>query len=110
VDEAVPYVEIKENPYMVMCSTSLGGHLSWFEWGGNRWFARPVCHPSLSSLVIECADIFQVVNFLNKMAREVGMKQSKASSPSLDEKAKSSAYQYPFNFKPMERKAILRPL
>lgn len=42
VDEAVPREEIKKNPYVVLCSTSLGGHLSWFEIGGNRWFARAV--------------------------------------------------------------------
>lgn len=43
VDEAVPYEEIKQNPYTVLCSTSLGGHLSWFEIGGGRWHAKPVC-------------------------------------------------------------------
>jgi predicted alpha/beta-fold hydrolase len=43
VDEAVPYEEIKQNPYVVMCSTSTGGHLSWFEVGGTRWFSKPVC-------------------------------------------------------------------
>ena len=42
VDEAVPYEEIKQNPYVVMCSTSTGGHLSWFEVGGTRWFSKPV--------------------------------------------------------------------
>lgn len=41
-DEAVPYEEIKQNPYVVMCATSGGGHLSWFEWGGGRWHAKPV--------------------------------------------------------------------
>jgi hypothetical protein len=42
VDEAVPYEEIKQNPYAVLCSTSLGGHLSWFEIGGGRWHAKPI--------------------------------------------------------------------
>lgn len=41
-DEAVPYEEIKQNPYVVMCATSGGGHLSWFELGGGRWHAKPV--------------------------------------------------------------------
>jgi len=41
-DEAVPYDEIRLNPCVVMCATSGGGHLSWFEWGGGRWHAKPV--------------------------------------------------------------------
>jgi uncharacterized protein len=40
--EAIPFDEFKQNPYTVMCTTSLGGHLSWFESGGHRWHARPV--------------------------------------------------------------------
>ncbi|KAF1353581.1 Alpha/Beta hydrolase protein [Delphinella strobiligena] len=42
VHEAIPYEEIKQNPYTVMCTTSMGGHLSWFEIGGSRWFSKPV--------------------------------------------------------------------
>ncbi|CAI4213781.1 unnamed protein product [Parascedosporium putredinis] len=42
VDEAVPYNEFKANPYTVLTTTSLGGHLCWFEVGGSRWFSRPV--------------------------------------------------------------------
>ncbi|TVY20148.1 putative esterase [Lachnellula arida] len=53
VNEALPYQEMKQSPYTVLCTTSLGGHLSWFEIGGHRWHARPC------------------VNFLNKMAFEV---------------------------------------
>ncbi|KUJ19984.1 AB-hydrolase YheT [Mollisia scopiformis] len=53
VDEGLPYEEIKQTPYAVMCTTSLGGHLSWFEMNGHRWHARPAS------------------NFLNKMAFEV---------------------------------------
>ena len=41
-DEAVPYEEIRRNPWVVLCTTSGGGHLSWFELGGGRWFAKPV--------------------------------------------------------------------
>lgn len=41
-DEAVPYEEIKCNPYVVLCATSGGGHLGWFEFGGARWHAKPV--------------------------------------------------------------------
>ena len=41
-DEAVPYEEIRQTPWVVMCATSGGGHLSWFEFGGERWHAKPV--------------------------------------------------------------------
>ena len=51
-DEAVPYEEIKQNPFVVMCATSGGGHLSWFEWGGGRWHAKPVS--ALSALTGIC--------------------------------------------------------
>ncbi|PWW80373.1 AB-hydrolase YheT [Tuber magnatum] len=42
VDEGVPYDEVKANPYCFMATTPTGGHLSWFEYGGGRWFARTV--------------------------------------------------------------------
>lgn len=56
-NETIPYEEFKQNPYAVLCTTSLGGHLSWFEGNGDgpRWHARPA------------------VNFLNAMAREVDL-------------------------------------
>jgi hypothetical protein len=41
-DEALPYREILQTPYAVLCSTSVGGHLGWFEVGGGRWFVKPV--------------------------------------------------------------------
>jgi uncharacterized protein len=53
VDEACPREEIRQNPHVILCSTSLGGHLSWFELGGERWFARAA------------------VAFLNTMAKDV---------------------------------------
>lgn len=39
-DEAIPKLEFQQSPYGVLCTTSLGGHLSWFETGGGRWMAR----------------------------------------------------------------------
>lgn len=42
VKEAIPFREFQENPFALLCTTSLGGHLSWFENGGERWFAKPV--------------------------------------------------------------------
>lgn len=52
VKEAIPYEEIQQNPYTVLCTTSTGGHLSWFEVGGGRWHAKPV-----GSIVDECGQI-----------------------------------------------------
>jgi len=43
VEEAIPYDEARANPYVFMAVTNGGGHLSWFESGGGRWFAKPVC-------------------------------------------------------------------
>ncbi len=46
VNECIPYEEFKKNPYTVLCTTSLGGHLSWFEGHGNgdRWHAKPAAN------------------------------------------------------------------
>ncbi|KAK3994733.1 medium-chain fatty acid ethyl ester synthase/esterase 1 [Cladorrhinum sp. PSN332] len=52
VAEAIPHEEFKQNPYTVLCTTSLGGHLSWFEVGGGRWFAKPL-YNFLASMVSE---------------------------------------------------------
>jgi len=40
--EVLPIEETKQNPYAVLCTTTMGGHLSWFEWGGGRWYVKPV--------------------------------------------------------------------
>lgn len=57
VNEAIPYEEFKKNPYAVLCTTSLGGHLSWFEGhgSGDRWHAKPAA------------------NFLNYLVHEVDL-------------------------------------
>jgi predicted alpha/beta-fold hydrolase len=41
-DEAAPYEEVQATPWCVMVTTGVGGHLSWFELGGGRWFAGVV--------------------------------------------------------------------
>ncbi|KAL2001154.1 hypothetical protein VTN02DRAFT_2178 [Thermoascus thermophilus] len=53
--EALPYQEFSKTPYGVMCTTSWGGHLGWFEYGGGRWFVKPIAA------------------FLNKMAKEIDL-------------------------------------
>ncbi|CBF70977.1 hypothetical protein AN6555.2 [Aspergillus nidulans FGSC A4] len=53
--KAVPFQEIAQTPYGVMMTTSWGGHLGWFEFGGGRWFVKPV------------------TKFLNMMAHEIDL-------------------------------------
>lgn len=70
--EAIPYQEFKQNPHTVLCTTSLGGHLCWFEPNGGRWHAKPVSHiPSFTN----CPELIfkQVNNFLNHMAFKVDL-------------------------------------
>ncbi|KAL8409942.1 hypothetical protein RB594_008142 [Gaeumannomyces avenae] len=67
VDEAVPYEEFKQNPFTVHCSTSLGGHLSWFEFGGGRWHKRPVC-----SLTKPMVDILPIMLTLHRSRSSSG--------------------------------------
>ena len=86
VDDACPYEEIKANPYVVLCTTSSGGHLSWFQSNGQRWFAKPA------------------VNFLNKMAREIDLRESrKVMADGWAETLKQGSPP-PFTFAPMRRK------
>ncbi|KAG8422385.1 hypothetical protein J3459_010434 [Metarhizium acridum] len=44
VREALPYAEFKQNPNTVMITTSMGGHLCWFEMGSSRWHPKPICN------------------------------------------------------------------
>ncbi|KAG6009672.1 hypothetical protein E4U21_001736 [Claviceps maximensis] len=82
VDQALPYEEIKMNPNTVMITTSLGGHLCWFETGGTRWQTKPVC------------------NFLNHIAFKVDMDSLKPSAePVVTENPSHGAY-----FDPMRRR------
>ncbi|KAK0754955.1 Alpha/Beta hydrolase protein [Schizothecium vesticola] len=81
VEEAIPYQEIKANPYTVLVTTSLGGHLSWFEFGGGRWHARPIC------------------NFLNTMVGEINLD---AIKPDLIQK--STTPEAKAHFDPVRRK------
>ncbi|CZT13314.1 related to P.glauca late embryogenesis abundant protein and YBR177c and YPL095c [Rhynchosporium graminicola] len=82
VDEALPYLEVKQTPYAILCTTSLGGHLSWFEIGGHRWHARPC------------------VNFLNKMAFEINVDNIVDCAKDLPSKDHFSHSR----FRPMHRK------
>jgi predicted alpha/beta-fold hydrolase len=48
-DISVPYQNFKQNPYTLLCATSSGGHLGWFEFGGGRWYTTVVsCSKSMT--------------------------------------------------------------
>ncbi|KAI0439215.1 carboxylesterase-like protein [Xylaria telfairii] len=78
----LPYPEASKNPYTVLCTTSLGGHLGWFEVGGGRWHGKPV------------------YNFLSHMAFNI-------DHDSIDPTAGKVAYSTSASasdFKPIQRK------
>lgn len=67
--EAIPYDEFKTNPYTVLCTTNWGGHLSWFQLGGKRWFATAV-----AAFLMKMEDGFEVVPPPKAEAKENGWK------------------------------------
>ncbi|KAK3308901.1 Alpha/Beta hydrolase protein [Chaetomium strumarium] len=81
VREAIPFQEFTQNPYTVLLTTSLGGHLSWFEMGGGRWHARPIC------------------SFLKHMATEINLD---SISPNIN--GNQTQTQFKTDFNPMRRK------
>ncbi|KUI52683.1 hypothetical protein VP1G_00251 [Cytospora mali] len=82
---AIPYQEFKTNPYTVCLTTSLGGHLAYFEIGGGRWHAKPVS------------------NFLKNMATKVDL-DSISHQVDGDTVIKP---QYGANFDPMRRRMYI---
>ncbi|KAK4103815.1 AB-hydrolase YheT [Parathielavia hyrcaniae] len=81
VFDAIPFEEFKQNPYTVLLTTSLGGHLSWFETSGGRWHPKPIC------------------NFLKHMATEINLDAVTRSAYEAGRK-----YQFVTDFDPMRRK------
>ncbi|POR34299.1 Putative esterase [Tolypocladium paradoxum] len=85
VDAALPYEEFKQNPSTVMITTSLGGHLCWFETGGTRWHPRPIG------------------NFLNHMAFNVDLDSvAPLQDPRTTDKPSRGA-----SYDPMRRKLAI---
>ncbi|KAK0719960.1 Alpha/Beta hydrolase protein [Lasiosphaeris hirsuta] len=84
VQEALPYGEIKQNPFTVLCTTSMGGHLSWFEIGGSRWHARPIC------------------NFLNEMVLGINLDSIKPET-----NGRVPASDWAVDFDPIRRKLLI---
>lgn len=39
---ALPLDQAKFNPYMSMINTKLGGHVAYFKWNNERWYAEPI--------------------------------------------------------------------
>jgi hypothetical protein len=94
-----------------MMTTSWGGHLGWFEFGGGRWFVKPV---SVIVLLRRCMLIWQVTKFLNMMAHEIDLdippvvekpEAVPGRTPSLQKDA--AAEPKPAAFSPMRRKLSL---
>ncbi|KAI5953516.1 hypothetical protein KGF54_002888 [Candida jiufengensis] len=40
---SLPFSETVLNPYITMVTTTVGGHLGWFTWNGDRWYCKPIC-------------------------------------------------------------------
>ncbi|KAK6541799.1 hypothetical protein TWF694_007580 [Orbilia ellipsospora] len=42
LQQAFPRQEAEANPFICFVTTSIGGHLGWFEWNMERWFPKPI--------------------------------------------------------------------
>lgn len=60
-DAGAPYEEVKHNGYVVLCSTSMGGHLGWFQPGGERWFSKAVSPPFSCNLTMPLPRRFRLI-------------------------------------------------
>ncbi|KAI7626201.1 hydrolase, alpha/beta fold family, partial [Hortaea werneckii] len=87
-DEAVPYEEIQQTPWVVMCATAGGGHLAWYELSGGRWHAKPI---------VQFLKQMQADVDFSKIDRKVG----------IAAKGPQGGHQTPFAFDPMRRKAFV---
>ena len=105
--EAVAHEEIRQNPFVVMCSTTGGGHLGWFELGGTRWHPKPVSRricPAIpaTTVLIFCAQASAFLNAMRKIDSWVTL------DPINDGNVTRSEKEAPFRFQPTARK--LEPL
>ncbi|KAH6892277.1 Alpha/Beta hydrolase protein [Thelonectria olida] len=83
IKEAIPFEEFQQNPNTILLTTSLGGHLCWFEIGGSRWFVRPVA------------------NFLNHLAFKTDLDSLKPQPSAID------LVDAGHNYVPMRRKMVI---
>ena len=84
VNEALPRNEVKQTPYGVLCTTSLGGHLSWFELGGGRWFAKAVSTPDPLRRLWSHLYSVKTTAFLQKMACEMDLEKMPNSDGTIE--------------------------
>ncbi|QPC74144.1 hypothetical protein HYE68_004896 [Fusarium pseudograminearum] len=84
VKEAIPYEEFKQNPNTILLTSSLGGHLCWFESGGSRWFPKPVA------------------NFLNHLAFKTDLDSLKPQA-----NPNGGAFTAGHGYSPMRRKLMI---
>ncbi|KAJ6783781.1 hypothetical protein PWT90_04384 [Aphanocladium album] len=85
LDGALPYEEFRQNPNTILLTTSLGGHLCWFETGGSRWLTKPVN------------------NFFNYMAFEADFESLTPTKEAATDEARA-------NFDPMRRRLHVRQM
>ncbi|CAH2352677.1 monoacylglycerol lipase [[Candida] railenensis] len=41
-NKTLPYYEVRDNPYTFLVTSTIGGHLGWFKFGGERWYPKPI--------------------------------------------------------------------
>lgn len=109
VKDAIPFQEFAQNPFTVLCTTSFGGHLSWFETSGGRWFAKPVRHVEGAKKMPTLTDGLKVAKFLNSMAREVTSLSLPKTSEQAGTMANTSLGNEGHLFQPMRRKLQIIP-
>jgi predicted alpha/beta-fold hydrolase len=108
VNEALPRNEVKQTPYGVLCTTALGGHLSWFELGGGRWFSKAVSTPDPWHRLWSRLYSAKTTAFLQKMACEIDLDQVPESDDTFEgEIVRSKREPLKPVFDPMRRKLHL---
>lgn len=62
-----------KNPFTVLCTTSTGGHLAWFQPDGGRWYTHPVRLPLIFVFHIITTKLtaVQIVRFFRLLQKEI---------------------------------------
>jgi hypothetical protein len=72
--ECIPFENFNLNTFCILCTTTRGGHIGWFQSGGARWFTKTVSGVSCFSgrgLIIGC----QIKAFLGSLVEVVDLAQ-----------------------------------
>lgn len=117
--EALPFDEFRLNPYTVLCTTSSGGHLGWFELGGGRWFVKPVITPPPPLLLSFYPSEFdslmetqksgltkdiQIVAFFERMEHEIDSGGAEAKTTCCSSTPQAWGSHEPQTYNPVRRK------